>query len=200
MCSSDLAGPICTNGGTKIKIGVFTDADCLYLDETKEVDDYLYVNGVSFSLSNLILKDTYTDTCISCKEQAEQNENAKEDYVEDTDEVIALCEQLYDESAKCEKAHGFADSYSGNGNELTEEEIVCEDDMGSFPFRVAERLPSRECIKVHPTTMRKKQALRRTHIERLVVHMMKMVQSVFRVPVHTVCRANNTSRVDRNSL
>jgi hypothetical protein len=123
------AGPICASSGTKIKIGVFTDAECIYLDETKEVDDYVVANGVSVNLSNLLLKSTYTDTCISCKEQAEQNENAEGDAAEDADEVTELCEQLYDEAAKCEKAHGFADgyaNYNGYENQLTEEEVVCE--------------------------------------------------------------------------
>lgn len=123
------AGPICASSGTKIKIGVFTDEDCLYLDETKEVDDYVVANGVSMNLSNLLLKSTYTDTCISCKEPVEQNENAEGDAAEDADEVIEMCEQLYNEAAKCEKAHGFADGYAnyyGYENQLAEEEVVCE--------------------------------------------------------------------------
>ena len=123
------AGPICASSGTKIKIGVFTDEDCLYLDETKEVDDYLVVDGAQMNLSNLLLKSTYTDTCISCKEAQEQNENAEGDAAEDADEVVELCEQLYDEAAKCEKAHGFADGYAnyyGYENQLAEEEVVCE--------------------------------------------------------------------------
>ena len=123
------AGPICASSGSKIKIGVFTDEDCLYLDETKEVDDYVMINGVSATLSNLILKSTYTDTCISCKEQEEQNENAEGDAAEDADAVVEMCEQLYDEAAKCEKAHGFADgyaNYNGYENQLLEEEVVCE--------------------------------------------------------------------------
>ena len=96
------AGPICASSGTKIKIGVFTDEDCLYLDETKEVDDYLFINGARMSLSNFLLKSTYIDTCISCKEPIEQNENAEGDVEEDADEVVEVCEQLYTEVAKCE--------------------------------------------------------------------------------------------------
>jgi hypothetical protein len=128
------AGPICASSGTKIKIGVFTDENCIYLDESKEVDDYVVVNGVSMNLSNLLLKSTYTDTCISCKEPVEQNENAEGDAEEDADEVTELCENLYNDAAKCEKAHGFANgyaSYYGYENQLAEEEVVCEY-MGSL--------------------------------------------------------------------
>jgi hypothetical protein len=121
-------GPICASSGSKIKIGVFTDADCLNIDDSKEVES-VSVNGVTMSLSNLLLKSTYTNTCISCKEPVEQNENAEGDANEDADEVIELCEQLYDDAAKCENAHGFANSYgtyAGYENQLAEENVVCE--------------------------------------------------------------------------
>jgi hypothetical protein len=80
-------------------------------------------------LSNLLLKSTYTNTCISCKEPVEQNENAEGDANEDADEVIEMCEQLYEDAAKCENAHGFANSYGtyeGYENQLAQENVVCE--------------------------------------------------------------------------
>lgn len=121
------AGPICASKGSKIKIGVFKDADCMFLDTTKDVDDYLITDGVSMHLSHALLKSTYTDTCISCKEDAEQNENG--DANEDADAVTELCENLYTDSAKCEKSHGFNDGYAnyyGFENQLAQEEVVCE--------------------------------------------------------------------------
>ena len=123
------AGPICASSGTKIKIGVFTDEYCQILDETKEVDEYVIANGVSMNLDNLILKSTYTDTCISCQEPVEQNENAKCDATEDVDVVIEMCEQLYNQAVKCETAHGFVDgiaNYYGYENQLAQEDIVCD--------------------------------------------------------------------------
>jgi hypothetical protein len=124
------AGPICASNGSKIKIGVFKDQYCMFLDASKEVDDYLKDNnGNAMHLSHALLKSTYTDTCISCKEQVEQNENAEGDANEDADEVVEMCEQLYEEAAKCEKSHGFANgyaSYYGYENQVAEEEVVCE--------------------------------------------------------------------------
>lgn len=123
------AGPICASSGTKIKIGVFKDENCMFLDATKDVDDYLANEGVSMHLSHALLKSTYTDTCISCKEEVEQNENAEQDANEDADEVTELCEQLYDSAAKCEQSHGFANgygSYAGYENQLSQETVVCD--------------------------------------------------------------------------
>ena len=121
-------GPICAQSGSKIKIGVFQDEDCLYLDESKEVEA-VSVNGVTMTLSNLLLKSTYTNTCVSCKEPQEQNENAEGDAEEDADEVTEMCEHLYEDAAKCENAHGFANgygSYEGYENQLAQENVICE--------------------------------------------------------------------------
>jgi hypothetical protein len=40
-----------------------------------------------------------------------------------------MCEQLYEEAAKCEKTHGFDNGYSnydGYENQLAQEEVVCD--------------------------------------------------------------------------
>jgi hypothetical protein len=121
------AGPICANSGHQIEIGVFSDENCVDYDDTKDVNDYLYGNGVSMHVIDFFLKKTYTNTCISCQEPSEQNENAQEG--EDADTVTELCEQLYDDAAKCEKTHGFAGGYAnyyGYENQLAQEEAVCE--------------------------------------------------------------------------
>ena len=123
------AGPICASSGTKIKIGVFTDEDCLFLDSTKDVDDYLVGDNGQLKLSHALLKNTYTDTCVSCQEPEDQDDNNNGDDAEDEDEVIEMCEQLYDEAAKCEKTHGFDDGYAnyyGYENQLAQEEVVCD--------------------------------------------------------------------------
>lgn len=124
------AGPICASGGAKIKIGVFTDENCMTFDSTKEVDDYVQSDGgVSMKLSHALLKSTYTDTCISCKEQADENgqQNNANDQA-DADEVTEMCETLYDAAAKCETASGFANGYAniyGYENQVSEESTVC---------------------------------------------------------------------------
>jgi hypothetical protein len=139
------AGPVCVNGGNKIKIGVFSDADCLFLDSNKEVDDYLVDgNENSMKLSHALLKSTYIDTCISCLEPGyeaaaaddadaaaegeEQQQNQKGNDKDDGDHVIEMCETLYDESAKCEASHDFAayGDYDGYENQKMQEDTVCQ--------------------------------------------------------------------------
>jgi hypothetical protein len=124
-------GPMCGSSGSKIKIGIFSDADCLFLDESKSSTDItnIMVDGVQWSLTHSVLQQTYTNTCISCKEPVEQNENAEGDAEEDADEVTEMCENLYGDAAKCEKAFGFASGYAnydGYENQLAQEEVVCE--------------------------------------------------------------------------
>jgi hypothetical protein len=125
------AGPICASSGTKIKIGVFSDENCYVLDSTKEVDDYLMSEeGYSMKLSHALLKSTYSDTCISCLEVADDdgNQNNQNDQA-DADEVIEMCENLYEAAAKCETVNGFANGYAninGYENQLESEATVCD--------------------------------------------------------------------------
>jgi hypothetical protein len=123
------AGPICASSGTKIKIGVFTDENCLFLDSTKDVDDYLVGDNGALKLSHALLKNTYTDTCVSCMEPQNADENNNGNDNQEADTVIELCEQLYESSAKCEKAHGFENGYAnyyGYENQLAQESVVCD--------------------------------------------------------------------------
>jgi hypothetical protein len=129
------AGPICASSGSKIKIGVFSDENCMYLDSSKDVDDYLVDDdGVSMHLSHALLKSTYTDTCISCKEPVEEDDNEDGDDEngndeEDADEVTEMCEQLYEDAAKCETLHGMESgtaAYYQYENQLAQEETICD--------------------------------------------------------------------------
>ena len=127
------AGPMCASSGTKIKIGVFTDENCNYVDANKKVDDYL-VNGDGYQmkLSHALLKTVYSsDTCVSClvEEEEDENNNGNDDGEEKEPEVAEMCQQLYEASAKCEKKHGFDDGYAnydGYENQLAQEEVVCD--------------------------------------------------------------------------
>lgn len=124
------AAPICASQGQKIKIGVFTDENCLFYDSSKDVDDYL-VNGDGYQmkLSHALLKMTYQDTCISCKEPEDNDENNEGNDYYDEDNVNELCESLYNYAAKCESVHGFDNGYSnynGYENQIAQEELVCD--------------------------------------------------------------------------
>ena len=120
------AGPMCASSGTKIKIGIFLDEFCAIHDDSKDVENYLVDgDGYAMKLSHALLKNTYaTDSCISCTEVNEnENDNA------DGDQVAEVCEQLYEEAAKCEATNGFESGYAkynGYENQLAQEEIICD--------------------------------------------------------------------------
>lgn len=124
------AAPICASSGQKIKIGVFTDENCMYYDSTKDVDDYLMSDeGYQMKLSHALLKMTYQDTCMSCKEPEDYDQNQNGNDNQDADQVNELCEELYNYAAKCESVHGFDNgygNYDGYENQLSQEGLVCD--------------------------------------------------------------------------
>ena len=120
------AGPMCASSGSKIKIGVFSDEDCFFLDTSKDVDSYLTnENGQGVKLSHQLLKKVYDSStdCISCAgDAADDNGNA---------ENLDVCEELYEGAGKCESEHGFAAmqsnkyyAYNAN-NQVESEDLVC---------------------------------------------------------------------------
>lgn len=134
------AGPICSSNGSKIKIGVFTDEECNTLDSSKDVEDYLIdEEGYQTKLSHALLKTIYSeDTCISCLQPQEEDENEDENQDENQEEeeaeTLEMCRELYEQAAKCESSHGFeasvfyynddqADEYA---NQEAQEELVCD--------------------------------------------------------------------------
>lgn len=137
------AGPICSSNGSKIKIGVFTDEECNAVDSSKDVEDYLKDgDGYQMKLSHALLKTIYADdTCISCLEPVEEDENddgnQDENAEEEQPETTEMCRQLYEVAAKCEDEHGFEASmwnknYNNNNedydyeNQEKQEELVCD--------------------------------------------------------------------------
>mmetsp|Transcript_9283 Transcript_9283/g.19466 ORF Transcript_9283/g.19466 Transcript_9283/m.19466 type:complete len:422 (-) Transcript_9283:142-1407(-) len=126
------AGPMCASSGSKIKIGVFYDEDCNVPDSDKDVDDYLMDgDGVSMKLSHALLKTVYSTDCISClqPEEEDDNDDQNDDGEEKEVEVLEMCEQLYEASAKCEKTNGFDSGYAdydGYENQLAQESVVCD--------------------------------------------------------------------------
>lgn len=128
------AGPMCASEGSKIKIGVFYDEECNLPDSDKDVDDYLMDgDGASMKLSHALLKTVYSSDCVSClvpqEEEENDDNNNNGDEEEEEPEVLDMCEQLYEASAKCEKTNGFDNgyaNYNGYENQLAQEGVVCD--------------------------------------------------------------------------
>jgi hypothetical protein len=119
------AGPICASQGSKIKIGVFSDEDCMFLDSSLDVENYLSdEDGNAMKLSHALLKTTYdVSDCIDC--------TAENDGDDDGVEVKEVCAELYEVAGKCEDSHGFDNGVSSNQyydgqNQIDNEELVCE--------------------------------------------------------------------------
>lgn len=103
------AGPMCSNSGSKIKIGVFTDNTCYDLDSSKNPDDYLKSNsGSKMMLSYHLMKETYASTPVNC---SYSNNGVAE--------TSAFCTTLYDESAKCETSSAFAATTITSGSDTS---------------------------------------------------------------------------------
>lgn len=100
------AGPICSDG-SKLKIGVFEDEDCMVLDKSKRVNDYVTdENGYAFKLSHTLLKQTYDDTTpITCT-QINKEKNGFSYSNEDTtaSETKNVCKNLYQAATRYEQA------------------------------------------------------------------------------------------------
>ena len=128
--SSLYAGPMCTSQGSKINIGVFTDENCYINDSSKTVTDYLVDgNGNAKQLFHGLMKSVYaSDSCISCT--APQNQNTDADNTNsNSNQVLEMCGELYEASAKCEQSHGFDRGYAAYGgydNQQANEDVVCD--------------------------------------------------------------------------
>lgn len=103
------AGAVCSSDGSKIKIGVYKDENCAYLNSNLYVDDYL--NG--FKLSHALLKNVYSGTEIPCGAYNEDGEYEENE----------VCQNVYEAGAGCESDYGFS-GYK-NGNQKSNENTVC---------------------------------------------------------------------------
>jgi len=108
------AGATCSSDGSKIKIGVYKDEDCTYLNSNLYVDDYL--NG--FKLSHALLKNVYSGTEIPCSVEADEDDDGAEP------EENEACQNLYEAAAGCESDYGFY-GYE-QGNRAANEDVVCD--------------------------------------------------------------------------
>jgi len=124
------AGPMCGSQGSKIKIGVFQDEDCMFLDGDLDVEDYLADgDGYALKLSHALLKTTYDNSDpIQCEQVDEDGDGYYDAYAEK--ETKEVCMNIYDAAAKCEQSHNFesgVDKYYANyQNQVDNEELICE--------------------------------------------------------------------------
>jgi len=123
--SSLYAGPMCSNSGEAIKIGIFTDEDCS-VPTNKNIEDYLEYTeyGVQMQLSYGLFNKLHDEsTCFTCIEENQNNNYYG--YAESNE----LCEGLYQDAAKCESAYNFNNGYTNYGNyqnQAAQEEVVCK--------------------------------------------------------------------------
>lgn len=125
------AGPMCGSQGSKIKIGVFEDEDCMFLNGDLDVENYLAdEDGYALKLSHALLKTTYDNSDpIQCEQKDEdEDENAYYDAYAKK-ETKQVCMNVYEAAAKCEEEHDFqngVDKYYANyENQVDNEELVC---------------------------------------------------------------------------
>jgi hypothetical protein len=98
-------GPVCTKKGVFLKL--FSDASCTTAAPKGTYEKYNYNYALPYSKKSIV--DT---TCISCKETQDNNndgnnnnngnDDANANYYEQ-EEAIEMCQEMYEQSAKCEK-------------------------------------------------------------------------------------------------
>mmetsp|Transcript_32970 Transcript_32970/g.51113 ORF Transcript_32970/g.51113 Transcript_32970/m.51113 type:complete len:399 (-) Transcript_32970:175-1371(-) len=100
-------GPRCSADGDRVLLGLFSDEDCLEPYTYAEPEQYLNAN-ISY---HLLAHTTSNDgsVCLSCAESGEdqENDNDQQDADADADEVNEMCENIYNEAAKCESKYGI---------------------------------------------------------------------------------------------
>jgi hypothetical protein len=114
------AGAMCSNSGTRIKVGLFTDANCENYDTNASPDAYIKKNGYNVKLSYHLMKKTFVnDECItSCASYNHYSNNAHDENDDgDNDNAVAeICQNLYSSSGKCETPHGFTSGITSSSS------------------------------------------------------------------------------------
>lgn len=123
------AGAICSNSGSVIKIGAFSDEDCSQMNNNIDIEDYLE-NGLKFD-DTVLGQVVDVDSCVSCiaKEYEIPEQNDEQNDEEEEVEVNEMCENLYEAAAKCESKYGFDNywkDYEDYANQYVQEDLVCD--------------------------------------------------------------------------
>lgn len=98
------AGPLCSEDGSEITIGVFKDDDCTIPDPTKYVEDYLKdENGYGIKLSYALLRSVYENYNVDCWDITFENwGDCAKDGISCNDPITGefqkVCENLYTEA------------------------------------------------------------------------------------------------------
>ena len=106
-------GPYCAEQGGAIFMGLFTDDTCTsFADDEGGASAYSYMAGQSLPYAD---ESIISMDCVSCKEPEDYNGDG--DDAEDEDQVIEMCEQIYESAGKCEQgleATGYLSSANNN--------------------------------------------------------------------------------------
>jgi len=128
--SSIYAGAMCSDSGTSIKVGAFTDEECSTYKNV-DIENYLE-NGLKFD-DEILEKVVDSENCVSCimtdyeVPDMDADDAAQDDAAEV--EVNEMCENLYEMSAKCESKYGFDNywkDYEEYVNQYSQEDSVCD--------------------------------------------------------------------------
>jgi len=96
-------GPVCANNGKSIFLSMFSDASCTQKASNSIYEKYNYGYSLPYSKKSLVERDE----CISCEEVRENENNYYQQnnnyYQQEQEDPIELCQQMYEQSAKCEK-------------------------------------------------------------------------------------------------
>lgn len=102
------AGPVCSQSGDAVTIGIFTDEYCAVQDTTKDIRHFVKTeDGNSAQLAYSFMKLSYLETCLSCAEDGVEGIHDLKADERDADNVKSFCENIYDKAIKCETPHGF---------------------------------------------------------------------------------------------
>jgi hypothetical protein len=88
-------GPYCSSNGKSIHLGVFMEETCSF-DAPQGI--YAKITGQSLPYSS---ESLISNQCVSCKEPTNYDNNNNGDQ-QDEDQVLEVCERLYEQSGKCE--------------------------------------------------------------------------------------------------
>lgn len=126
------AGAMCSDSGTSITIGAFSDEQCGTY-KSVDIENYLE-NGLKFD-NEILEKIVDSESCVSCVmtnyEVPDMNaDDANQQQEEEQEvEVNEMCGQLYEGSARCESKYGFNNywkNYEDYANQYAQEDTVCD--------------------------------------------------------------------------
>jgi len=99
-------GAYCANGGTSVKLGVFTDAYCT---KAASVSTFESIAGFSLPYSSSSIIETECLQCIDTQNNNNNNNNNNNYY----QKTCELCTKLYEGASKCE-SNLMSSSYATN--------------------------------------------------------------------------------------